>query len=254
MAWAAITADGSATSVALTREHLGTDGQTIEIPDEVALQILDGSRPLAYCFNDPPPKQQGSRIRYNTRYPSMMPERDVDALIALARLIPTKGVAVEIGSRMGGSAKCILEHADQLTRMYCIDIEWQGQDRGSDHDPLLDDIMQRFDMDRNLTSFEHASALLRPWRHVRLLKSNSPYGLAWWSEKVDFVFEDSSHINPQLRDNLDFWWQHIKTGGILSGHDFNPRWPDVYAEVQDFGARHGLDLKSHGTIWWFFKP
>ena len=74
------------------------------------------------------------------------------------------------------------------------------------------------------------------------------------SETVDFVFEDSSHANPQLRDNLNFWLTHLKSGGIIAGHDYTNMWPDVVTEVDALSKLLNVDLHVQGSIWWMVKP
>ncbi len=90
---------------------------------------------------------------------------------------------------------------------------------------------------------------------VRLLAKSSPYDLGWWSETMDFVFEDSSHANPQLTDNLWFWWKHLRSGGIMAGHDYgNRHYPDATTAVQAFSAVIGVRFDVVSNIWWMVKP
>ena len=211
---------------------------------------------MSHCFTSMPvidPTLLRS-YRWTDRYPALMVEIDVDTMIMLAQLIPIDGVAVEIGSMLGGSAKIICEHAPQMKNLYCIDVGWKLDIPCVDYSSL-DSILHTFGLDRSKSCRRLASEILAPHHDkVRLMDSQSPYELSWWTEQVDFVFEDSSHENPQLRDNLDFWWSHLKSGGIMAGHDFIPAWQDVYSEITAFTTQHGVDLKVNGTIWWCIKP
>lgn len=228
-----------------------------EIGDEIAKEILDGRRNLSHCFNDPPAVPDISKLpnlyslQYTNRYPAMMPDQDADTLAILAASIPDDAVAVEVGSRFGGSAKIICDHASRLRRIYCIDGAW---DMRCDNDPQCLNMLHIFDIDGSLTYRQYASSLLATYTSiVRFLPMHSPYDLSWWSESVDFIFEDSSHTNPQLRHNLDFWWSHLKPGGLMVGHDFSQYWPDVTSEIPSFASEKGLDFHTQGTIWWISK-
>lgn len=187
-------------------------------------------------------------------YPSLLCNVDVEAMINLAAQLPVDAVAVEIGSKFGGSAKLIADHVPMLKALYCIDIGWLHEDRPTPDDTDSMDICRRFDIDIQKTCYEIAVELLSPYPITKLLKLSSPYDLAWWSEPVDFVFEDSSHSNPQLRDNLRFWWQHLRSGGILAGHDYNAAWPEVIAEVDSFAKQNDLVLTVQGNVWHVVKP
>jgi Methyltransferase domain len=197
---------------------------------------------------------------FSHRYPVMMPEIDVDALIVLAREIKPAGIAVEIGSRLGGSAKIIAEHAPQLYRLYCFEYEWQDKDGFDGNfgmtDTAMDEMATYHNVDRTQSCYQYAKALLATHDNVQLMPMGSPYDVSWWwSDPVDFVFEDSSHANPQLHDNIEFWWEHLTSGGIMSGHDYGNRtWPDVAYEVNNFADKRGVKLRTRGSIWWIYKP
>jgi hypothetical protein len=87
-----------------------------------------------------------------------------------------------------------------------------------------------------------------------MLTVASPYDLSWWTEPVDFFFEDATHSNPVLRDNFDFWVPRVKQGGLIAGHDYNPYWAEVVQEVDQLRSRLGAELTVRGTVWWMRKP
>ena len=258
MAWAAKNTDGTISSVGFDRSTAPVD-QSIAIVDiayHTAVDVMEGRVRLQDCLGTAavvPPKQQAQT--FNTRYPSIMTDRDVNAMIALAAMIPADAVCVEIGSRLCGTAKLLLDNASKIKRLYCIDPEWAPQNCDAFSDPyMINYMMDYWQLDQYENCCDFATQLMAPYPNSRLLKQASPYDLTWWSETVDFIFEDAVHINPNLRDNLDFWVPFVRPGGIIAGHDYYNRFPDVVPEVNALRDRLGAELQVQGTVWWMIKP
>jgi len=259
MAWIAVNQDNNILGMSFNKDTLdqGSGITHQEISDQLAADILDGKIQLRYALVPAPavPQPPQGNIRpWSTRYPAMMDDVDTDAVAHIARLIPTDGVAVEVGSRLGGTAKNMLDHA-QLKRLYCFDPEWASGDGSGLADPMMDKMRATWQLDRYSSCRQFAEQLLAGHANVRLLPLASPYDISgWWRETVDCVFEDSSHGNPQLRDTLDFWVPLVKSGGIIAGHDYASHWAEVVSEVNQLRDRLGAELQVGGTVWWMIKP
>jgi len=260
MAWAAQRPDGSILSVGFDRAQAPADADIsiIDIADDVALRVLDGKLNMQHVIGGAPPVAEVTSIVLahtlgNSIYPSMMRQIDMDSLAALSRLIPVDAIAVEIGSRLGGSAKIILDNAPGIKRLYCIDSDWV---HGSicANDPNIAWILETHGIDAQTKIYDYVQSLLGGYAAARLLPMSSPYELSWWTEPVDFIFEDSLHMNPQIRDNLEFWVKLVRSNGIIAGHDYVYTWPDVVQEVDALAARLGTELHTQGSIWWMIKP
>jgi len=185
-----------------------------------------------------------------------MNNTDITALIDLARLIPSGGTAVEIGSRFGGSAKAMLDHAKDLQALWCFEPEWKGQvtpDLGTPVNYLLHKSWHAEIM-RSHSVHDYAAQLLAPYPNVHLISQSSPQETGWWQSPIDLLFEDSTHQDPQLRQCLDFWEPFVKPGGIIAGHDYHPGWPDVQKQADALARRLGNPLYVQGTVWWVQKP
>lgn len=191
-------------------------------------------------------------------YPILMDLDDQLVLARLARLIPNGGVAVEIGSRLGGSAKLILENAPADCHLTCFDLEWTERDVPGAYCSMREDeamfpLAERWRFDEYDTTWQFANRYLSDHPNVTLVPANAPYDIVGWDREVDWVLEDSSHYNPQLRDNIEFWWRWLKPGGIMLGHDFGVQ-PQVDVEARSLADSCGSDLSVEGTIWWLRKP
>ncbi len=197
------------------------------------------------------------QLEWEFKYPALMDRLDMQVLAKLASQLPDNSKVVEIGSRVGGSAKIILDHAPKTISMTCIDEEWKP-DYPLASNPLkhhsmfhLIDLFPKI-LDHEST-YSYIKEALRDHDNVTLLPASSPYDLQNWNQMVDFVFEDSSHLNPQLNDNLRFWWDKLNYGGIMVGHDYTELWPDVISEVNLLATREGCELHVEGWVWWVVK-
>lgn len=264
MAWAAVQANGMVLSVGFDGQTFSADGsvQIITVPDESVIAVMEGRLKLQHVVVLPEPEPAIANLLildttvYSNRYPAMMNERDVDALISLMSLLPTDAIAVEAGSRFGGSAKIMLDNAASIKRLYCMDPDWADPNSPWIHsDPSISQsFTDRWKLREHDTCFSYAASLLGSYPNVRLLALGSPYEIAWWQEPIDFLFEDATHSNPQMNDNLNFWLPRVKSGGIIAGHDYNTAWPDVIREADGLAARLGAELQVRSTIWWLIKP
>ena len=260
MAWVAQRSDGSIASVGFDKAQapMDEDITLVDIADELAIRVMEGSINMQWVLSGPPAQQPSpalltKRLLVNPAYPIMMRQIDADALMSIAHSLPPGSIGVEIGSRLGGSAKLLLEHAPQIKRLYCIDWSWASDSRCGD-DVHLQSILEHYAIDPDTKIYDYAKQLLSGYSAARLLPMSSPYDLSWWSESVDFIFEDSLHSNPQLQDSLEFWVPLVKSGGIIAGHDYVQTWPDVVQEVDALAARLNATLQVQGSVWWMIKP
>jgi len=58
-----------------------------------------------------------------------------------------------------------------------------------------------------------------------------------WDKKIDLIFIDDGHLEPEIRGDIEGWLPHVKTDGFLVFHDYgSPRWPDVMRVVNELMA------------------
>jgi len=63
---------------------------------------------------------------------------------------------------------------------------------------------------------------------------------------VDLVMIDGDHSKQGCGDDIAWWSERVKTGGVLAGHDYTDRWPSVKAAVDSsFGGRALIC----GSVW-----
>jgi hypothetical protein len=213
------------------------------------------------------------QLEWEFKYPALMYRLDMQVLAKLVSQLPANSKIVEIGSRLGGSAKIILDHAPKSANLYCIDASWQlTTDSEVLHDKTkfwsstlsYSDVMSSSDyipvvimvFPEILTYdsiYSYAKDLLSDYNNVTLIPAESPKDVQDWDKMVDFVFEDSDHSNPTLHDNIKFWWDKLNNDGIMAGHDYSDRFPDVIYEANLLADQEGCELHVEGETWWVVK-
>lgn len=64
---------------------------------------------------------------------------------------------------------------------------------------------------------------------------------------LDLVLIDGAHDYDSVREDIMSWLDLVKTGGIISGDDFDPKYPGVEKAVREFFAAD--DVEVRGTTW-----
>ena len=88
------------------------------------------------------------------------------------------------------------------------------------------------------------------------------------TEPFDVVYIDGSHDFQSVSTDLNHWWERLKPGGLLCGHDYldDWRWSEDINRGVLFGVRSAVDrfAAEHDRVvattreefptWWFLKP
>lgn len=54
------------------------------------------------------------------------------------------------------------------------------------------------------------------------------------TNKVDFIFIDDGHSEPEIRGDIEGWLPHVKPGGVMAFHDYGAEvWPDVKKVIDE---------------------
>jgi FkbH-like protein len=85
--------------------------------------------------------------------------------------------------------------------------------------------------------------------NIRTHQGYSPDDFLDWREPIDLYFDDAVHINPMLSDNLDFWCRRLKPNGIICGHDYADKFPDVRSGAKRLAQQYGRCLQVIGSFW-----
>lgn len=169
---------------------------------------------------------------------------DLEYLERLAAAVPENGVIVEVGPLFGRSTWTLAKSCHPSVTIYAIDT-WEPE-------PWIKRMEKEFDcLPFSQQAFEHYT---KDCSNIIPIKGPSPDIVHDWDKPIDAYFEDAVHGNPVLRRNLDFWRPFIKPGGIICGHDYTTRFPDVGREVDRIAQEWRTQSEVIGSMWAMRKP
>jgi len=149
-------------------------------------------------------------------------------LIRLVKQLKNKKpICVEIGAYIGRTASALIQGGAE--HVYSIDL-WSGD--------LTDDSnLKDWRWEQNIIKGENV--LSQYCNNVPLLSKCTPLigDSIWWANKwpfkVDLIFIDADHNYESCLLDINAWWPHLKTGGILCGHDYCEQCPGVIQAVDE---------------------
>jgi hypothetical protein len=178
--------------------------------------------------------------------PGYLTDGDMNAISFLSKKLPKAGLVVEVGSFLGKSAVEWAKHLPEHT-ILCLD---------SFNSPI--EVLHKLMIESDFVvppepknNLELFTFYTNAYQNIKPVKGFFNKNFAF-PEPIDLVFEDSTHELSYLVHALPFWWQHIKTGGILSGHDYGD---DVATAVDMFAALNNLTVQTfnYSSIWYIEK-
>jgi predicted O-methyltransferase YrrM len=155
------------------------------------------------------------------------------------------GTFVEVGSWKGRSTSFVGPVcASNGTRLVCVD-HWKGS-----RDRLAcryDDALALEDVERTFRTNMRALGLA-----VDVIKEPSIVAATYFAlASVDRVFLDGSHDGASVTEDLVAWVPRLKAGGILAGHDYSDKHPELCAAVDAFAAKEAFFVqRGPRSIYW----
>lgn len=158
------------------------------------------------------------------------------------------GVFVEVGSWKGRSTSFIgpICNANK-TRLVCVD-HWAGS---------RDILSDRYARELASVDVEAVFRQNMAQRGIVVEVMALPSTVAatrFAPESVDRVFLDASHDGASVTADLEAWVTRLRASGILAGHDYGPRHPDLRVAVDDFAERRGLEVRRGPRDIWWLEP
>ena len=155
------------------------------------------------------------------------------------------GVFVEVGSWKGRSTSFIGRICNANgTRLVCVD-HWSGS---------RDVLAPRY---ASALAVEDVEATFRANMSalgivVEVLAEPSTVAAARFdAASVDRVFLDGSHDGASVAEDLRAWSARLRSDGILAGHDYSFRHPELCAAVDAFASERGLVVRrGPRDIYW----
>jgi hypothetical protein len=170
-------------------------------------------------------------------------------LVSLLRNIDHK-VGCEVGVHAGETAKCVLESLDKIEKYHVID-PWKIYE-------MYDGNLYRKPSHKKFKSMDEA--------YFNFVKTTKPYkskiichkmtsveaAELIENESLDWVFIDANHEYEYVKENLKLWIPKVKSGGLISGHDYGNKWKGVKKAVNEVVPKEILNI-SPFYVWSFIK-
>lgn len=107
-----------------------------------------------------------------------------------------------------------------------------------------------WDHEGSYKRFQDACAQYFPDR-VNIVRSDSVAAAVQVADdSLDFVFIDADHSYEGCKADIEAWAPKVRIGGMISGHDYNRKWPGV---IQAVDEAFPLKIVSHDSVWIHFK-
>lgn len=149
---------------------------------------------------------------------------------------------VEIGTQRGSNARSICNNLN-VKKIYCVDpyakySEFrQGKEYTFDFRPML----------------KIARSRLKKYPVEFIIKESSK-AVKDIPDNIDFIYIDGNHDYSYCLNDIDMYYEKLRPGGVLAGHDFCGNFREVIEAVFDFIQLHPyLKLYTKASDWWFEK-
>ena len=164
-----------------------------------------------------------------------MLEEELQVIERWASAVPENGVIVEVGSLFGRSAVAWANSCSLSVNVYCVD---------PFYDPRTDtDYSDEFY--ENTNDIENLFSIVAVCPYFKYSK--------YIDKPADIFFVDATHSNPNDWHIILYGLRHLKSGGLLCGHDYSPDWPDVVENVKQLEQTLGkpATLYPETSLWSF---
>ena len=144
----------------------------------------------------------------------MMSIAEIEFLQEVVLTLPTDSIVFEIGTAQSGSAS-IMALTNPNIKIYTVDL---FSVNGEDTESIT-------------TEYNKVKNVLSKFNNVEVLCGNARTDFTDWNTEIDLYFEDGTHFDPVLFDNLNRWSSFLKENGLLLIHDNNEFHPDVKKNI-----------------------
>ena len=164
-------------------------------------------------------------------------------------------VFVEIGSAYFRSALWMAQQiiaSGKVIRMHCVD-PWANDPETFGAQWFAESMAQGGAFNAALRSLlEHGTP--QEIERLIVLRTRSLSAAELFPDhSVDFVFIDGDHRWRAPLDDICAWFPKVKPGGVIAGHDYGQRFPDVVSAVHTaFAGECEIRTPERGetSTWW----
>ncbi|MDP3122552.1 class I SAM-dependent methyltransferase [Polynucleobacter sp.] len=181
-------------------------------------------------------------IQVNHKIPRTMTLEGLCYLGAMAKLVPENGIIVEVGPLYGSSTWVLAKNAHPSVKIFSIDT-WQDE-------PWVQSFRLKKYPDAPPLSIDAFKRYTEDCTNIYPIQGWAPDVVsASWDNKIDLFFDDASHGNPGLQNNLNFFKSHLNNKYIICGDDYSSGWRDIISEVTLLSESLNQDPYIMGRVW-----
>lgn len=141
-------------------------------------------------------------------------------------------VAVEVGTMLGANLKR-MQSGLNPKKMYAIDPWRVIQNFGENYKPYGPDWQTDEELEK---AYQMVLNWSKDYANVTLMRETSQEACEKFEDNsIDFIHIDGDHSYESVRNDINIWWQKVKKGGIMSGHDYcwgNARLKEKYGVIE----------------------
>lgn len=152
-------------------------------------------------------------------------------------------VGAEIGVCLAATTELFMKNVSNIIKYYAIDnyptyVDWNGGDLNEDRQKLIK---------------EYAFEILRPYSEKIefIYEDSSSFAKRLQDETLDFIFIDGDHSYEGFTRDLKNYYCKVKKGGIISGDDITI--PNITKGLNDFFEKNSSQIKTKNKIWYLIK-
>lgn len=151
-------------------------------------------------------------------------------------ILPENTIGCEIGVFEGDYSQVLVD-SGKFKELYLVDtfrgFVFSGDKRGQNVKKYKD----------SSVLFDHNKNRFSKYDFVKVIKEDGVSFLNRMKNKLDFVYIDTIHTYPQTKKELESAYAAVKTGGIISGHDYNEKhYSGLVRAVKEFCLKYNLEL------------
>jgi hypothetical protein len=181
-------------------------------------------------------------IKINHSIPRTMTLEGLHYLGAMAKLVPENGIIVEVGPLYGSSTWVLAKNAHPSVKIYSIDT-WKDE-------PWVEALRVKKYPDAPALSLNAFKKYTEDCENIYPIQGWAPDIVSTsWNDKIDLFFDDASHGNPGLHNNLNFFKSHLNNKFIICGDDYSSGWRDIISEVDLLTDYLQEDAHAIGRVW-----
>jgi len=117
-------------------------------------------------------------------------------------------------------------------------------------------------------NYEIAKEAISPYQNCILIRKTSMEAVDLFKDNsLDFIYIDGDHRFPFIASDLYFWYQKVKSGGVISGHDYFNTAPhasnvlchvkaavDAFIDAFEIPNFYIFNEETKTLNWMFIKP